>query len=160
ADLSQRQKDSIAYRKGRGKVIGLVPPGTMRDPDGYLIPSTRGAWYMPDATFLKGKPDESPDPGALWRGYYETTKRILSIYSENTMGNERIAFQMQIEGWPFRDRTGEPRRVERDDVRRVVANWPEYGGMVTGKRGKDRHPYEHDLDNIAFNAERAVFDLE
>jgi hypothetical protein len=160
ADLSQRQKDSIAFRKGRGKVIGIVPPGTMRDKEGFLVPSTRGAWYMPDGSSQRGELDELPDSGSLWRSYYETTKRILTIYSENRMGNERIAYQMQIEGWPFRDRNGFPRRVEREDVRRIVANWPEYGGIITKKRGKDRHPYEHDLENIPFNSERAVFDLD
>jgi hypothetical protein len=32
--------------------------------------------------------------------------------------------------------------VWRDDVRRVVANWSEYGGLVMDKSGKDRPAYE------------------
>ena len=47
ADLSQRQKDSIAFRRGRGKVIGITPFGTMRDKEGYLIPSINRRLAVP-----------------------------------------------------------------------------------------------------------------
>jgi DNA invertase Pin-like site-specific DNA recombinase len=160
ADLSQRQKDSIAYRRGRGKVIGITPFGTMRDKEGYLMPSIKGAWYMPDGSFQAGTVDSMPDPAAMWRSYYECAERILTLYSENQVGVEAVAYQMQIEGWPFRDRNSIPRRIERDDVRRVVAGWPAYGGIVLTKMAKDRPGYDQmNADEIPFNAERAVFDL-
>lgn len=160
ADISQRAKDSIAYLKGQGKVIGTPPFGTMRRSDGYLRPSSDGAWWLPTGQFAAGTPDTPPEEGALWRGYYSCAERILRLYIENQHGMELLAYQLQIEGWAFRDRNGRPRPIERDDIRRVVANWPEYGGMVTKKRGKDRHPYEHNLEDIPFHADRAVFPLE
>jgi len=160
ADLSQRQKDSIAFRKGRGKVVGITPFGTVRDPEGYLIPNPKGAWLMPEGIFVAGKEDSPPQPGALWRTYYECAYRILSLYAENKLGMEAIAYQMQIEGYPFKDRNGVPRRVERDDVRRVISSWPAYGGIVLSKRAKDRPAYEDKIDEIPFKPERAVFDLE
>ncbi len=162
ADISARQKDSIAHRKGLGKVIGIPPFGSVRREDGYLKATVKGAWYMPDGSFQAGKATESPDPGAMWRSYYESAKRVLTLYAQNKYGFSRIAYQMQLDGWPFKDRHGSPRRIEADDVRRIVANWPEYGGIVTKKRGKDRHPYEfnYDLNAIPFKPERAIFDIE
>ncbi len=156
-DISQRAKDSILYRKGQGKVVGLPPFGTTRDDEGYLIPSAEGAWYLPDGRFARGEGGNSPHEGAAWRSYYQCAMRILKLYSTGEHGLERISYQLNVEGWPFRDRNGEPRPVERDDIRRVVANWPEYGGLVTGKRGKDRAAYEdYNVDEIPFKEDRAV----
>ena len=36
------------------------------------------------------------------------------------MGLENIAYTMNEEGWPFCDRQGEPRPIDREDVRRVL----------------------------------------
>jgi DNA invertase Pin-like site-specific DNA recombinase len=155
-DISRRAKDSIQHRKRQGKVIN-IPFGTRRNADGYLEPATSGAWWMPDGTFLAGRPDELPDPGALWRGYYESAERILTLYKDNKFGTELIAYQLNIEGWPFRDRNGVPRPMDKDDVRRVVRLWPEYGGIVPETNSKKRRPEEFDLNNIPFIPERAVF---
>ncbi len=158
-DISRRAKDSIAYRKRQGKVIN-IPFGTRRNADGYLSPAERGAWWLPDGRFVAGKPDQPPDPGALWRNYYDCAKRILSLFAENKYGTEVIAYHLNIEGWPFRDRLGQPRPMDKDDVRRVVKVWPEYGGMVLDKSAKKRGPKDIDLDNIPFVPERAVFPLD
>ena len=48
---------------------------------------------------------------------------------------------MNDAGWPFCDRWGDPRQVTRDDVRRVVANWTEYGGLVFDQKAKARPAY-------------------
>ena len=105
-DIAQRAKDSIAYRKRRGITVGLPPFGTVRDKNGYLEPSLEGAWFLPDATYAPGNRDESPQPDAIWRSYYECADYILKTYAENKKGVDAIAYKMQSEGWPFRDRDG------------------------------------------------------
>lgn len=159
-DISQRYKDMIAHRKRQGKSVGRPPFGTRRNRDGYLGPTPDGAWYLPDGTFLPGMPDESPDPGAVWRNYYEAAKRILTLYAEGNHGIEAIAYQMQIEGWPWRDNSGRPTAFEGDDVRRVAANWAEYGGFVSQYRARQRHPDDYPVEDIILIPERAVFDPE
>jgi hypothetical protein len=49
--------------------------------------------------------------------------------------------------------------MENDDVRRIVANWAEYGGVVSRLRARERHPHEHPVDAITLIPERAVFDV-
>jgi len=46
-------------------------------------------------------------------------------------------------------------------VRRVVANWPEYGGLVLDKSAKNRPAYEsyQNVDEIPFNPDKAVFPI-
>ncbi len=160
-DASYRQKDSIAHRRTQGKSIGMPPFGTARGTDGYLMPTVRGAWLLPDGHHTAGRADENPPvEGAVWRSYYEAAKRVLNIYAENKHGNEWIADQMNNDGWAFRDRTGAIRPFTKDDIRRLVANWAEYGGVVTDKSGKNRRAKALNPDDVLFKPERAVFDLE
>jgi DNA invertase Pin-like site-specific DNA recombinase len=159
-DISQRAKDMIAHRKRNGKSVGLPPFGTVRNEEGYLIPSRYGAWLLPNGKFARGVQEEAPDAGALWRGYYDAAYRVLTLYVKNAMGIDAIAYQMQTEGWAFRDRDGEPAPFEGDDVRRIVANWAEYGGYVFAHRARERHPHDYDLDTITLIEERAVFPVE
>ena len=161
-DISQRAKDSVSYRKARGISIGMPPFGTVRGKDGYLTPSPEGAWLLSDGTFIAGTADEMPEDGALWRGFHEAAERILNLYAAGNLGLEKIAYKMNEECWAYRDRTGAPREVTRDDVRRVVANWPEYGGIVMDRKAKDRRAYDgfENVDEIPFQAERAVFSLK
>jgi hypothetical protein len=64
-------------------------------------------------------------------------------------------------GWAFRDRRGLPRPLERDDIRRVVANWAEYGSVVPQQKAKDRAAYEMlNVDEVPLREDRAVFPLE
>lgn len=160
-DISQRAKDSIQYRKARGISVGKPPFGTVRGADGYLRPSPDGAWLLPNGKFVAGSVDDRPEEGAIWRGYYECAHLILSLYAENRMGLESIAYTMNENGWAFCDRYGNPRMVTRDDVRRVVGNWPEYGGMVMDQKSKDRPAYESpNVDELPLREDRAVFPLE
>ncbi len=161
-DISQRAKDSVSYRKAKGISIGMPPFGTIRGADGYLQPSPEGAWLLVDGTFMAGTADETPEEGALWRGFHEAAERILNLYSTGNLGLEKIAYKVNEEGWAYRDRTGAPREVTRDDVRRVVANWPEYGGIVMDKKAKDRRAYEgfDDVDEIPFHTDRAIFPIK
>ena len=161
-DISQRAKDSVSYRKAKGISIGMPPFGTLRGEDGYLHRSSEGAWLLADGTFVAGTADETPEDGALWRGFFEAAERILELYATGNLGLEKIAYRANEEGWAYRDRTGTPREVTRDDVRRVVANWPEYGGIVMDKKAKDRRAYDgfDNVDEVPFKEKRAVFPLK
>ncbi|NLF75600.1 MAG: recombinase family protein, partial [Chloroflexi bacterium] len=140
ADIAQRAKDSIAYRKGQGKTIGMPPFGTIRNEKGYLEPSPFGAWLLPDGRYVPGEVEQDPpEPGALWRGYHGCAQRILELYAANNQGIERIAYQVTDEGWVFRDRKGKPRAINRDDIRRVVSNWRQYAGLSPVGRAKDQN---------------------
>ena len=49
----------------------------------------------------------------------------------------------------------------RDDVRRVLANWPEFGGLVLDKPAKDRDIHtESELQQVQLDPERAVFPID
>lgn len=50
-DISIRATASINHRKEQGKTVGIPPFGTERDEDGYLIPTQKGAWLLPDGEF-------------------------------------------------------------------------------------------------------------
>jgi DNA invertase Pin-like site-specific DNA recombinase len=161
ADISQRAKDNIAYRKAQGQTVGMPPFGTIRNKEGYLMPSPHGAWLLADGTFTAGTENEPPQDGATWHSYYDAAHFLLSLYSTGEYGLEKIAYKFNDGGWAFRDRTGKPRLIDRDDVRRVVSNWAEYGGMVIDRKAKDRAAYEqrYNLNAIPLNADRAVFPL-
>lgn len=160
-DISQRAKDSIQYRKAKGIGVGKPPFGTIRGEDRYLKPNPDGAWLLPNGKFVVGQADEAPEEGAIWRGYYDCAGYILTLYSENDQGLESIAYRLNNEGWAFSDRWGNPRMVTRDDIRRVVGNWPEYGGIIMDEKSKDRRAYEQlNIDEIPLREDRAAFPLE
>ena len=160
-DISTRAKDSIEFRKAQGKTVGLPPFGTTRDEEGFLIPTPEGAWLLPSGKHVAGTFEERPDEGALWRGYHDAVQRVLTIYVENRIGLEKIAYAMNEEGWAFRSREGRPKLFDRDAIRRILSAWPEYGGILDGSRAKDRHAYEQiDVDELLFRPDRAVLPIE
>jgi DNA invertase Pin-like site-specific DNA recombinase len=85
ADNSRKQIDSVIYRRSIGKTVGFPPFGTIRDEEGYLMPTPRGAWLMSDGGFLAGM------RGAVRRGYYDCAQHILTIYAEGNYGIDNIA---------------------------------------------------------------------
>ncbi|NLE46225.1 MAG: recombinase family protein, partial [Chloroflexi bacterium] len=159
-DVSRRTKASIAYLRRQGKSVGPPPFGTTRNSDGFLEPSTEGAWVLPDGQAVAGSEDEPPQSDAQWRSYYECAHYILRIYAQDGIGADAIAYRLNLQSWPFRDRKGHPRPVTRDDIRRVLANWPEYGGAVPDQKAKDRPAYADDVDSVRLNEDRAVFPLD
>jgi hypothetical protein len=74
---------------------------------------------------------------------------------------DKIAYLVNKEGWAFRDRTQAPRPIDSDDVRRVVANWSEYGGIPREHKATARRAYEmQNSDDIPFRSDRAVFPID
>jgi len=161
-DIADKVKDGIRHRKAKGKTVGRPPFGTLRDEHGFLIPNRKeGAWWMVDGSYGKGDPETSPADGAVWRTYFMTAERILWLYADGELGAEALAYCMNEEGYPFRDRKGNPRVLCRDDVRRVLANWPEYGGLVLDQKAKDRDIFtESELQDVQLDPERAVFPID
>lgn len=161
-DIAIKAKDSIMWRKSQGKTVGMPPFGTMRDDSGYLVPSPEGAWLLPDGSWLPGlEDDDPPESDALWRGYYDCARRILELYAENQHGRERIGYQVIDEGWAFRDREGQPRSINKDDIRRVTSNWPQYAGLSPEGKAKDVNAsLEDDLVGMLYDTGRQVFPLE
>lgn len=163
ADISMRRKADIAHRKSKGQTVGLPPFGTKRHPDTMLLtPSTLGAWLLPDGTWQAGKDGEEPPvAGALWRGYYQCAEKILTLYAQDKH-TSRVLRQLHEEGWAFRDRKGRPAPLEYDDVRRVVANWAEYGGYVSAQRARERHPSDYPTEELIAKLDpvRAVFPID
>lgn len=163
ADISRRAKDSINYRKSNGILIGIPPFGTQRNEAGLLEAAKDGAWFLPSGKFVAGKEGSlPPEEGAIWRGYYECAFRALTLYAENKHGWESLAYQMNAEAWSFKTIKKEARPFNKDDVRRIVRNWPEYGGIVLDEPAKERNLRElfPNPDELPFNQERAVFPLE
>ncbi|GAB5491437.1 MAG: hypothetical protein Phog2KO_16520 [Phototrophicaceae bacterium] len=160
-DIAKRARDSIAYRKSRGVTIGMPPFGTARNEDGLLIPSDDGAWYLPDGSYHSGTSSDIPADGAIWRSYFDCARYILEIYSEGKLGLTKVAYQLAEEGWFFRDRKNEPRPITSDDVRRVIANFPQYGGMISEAKATAIAGFEQPkADEYEFNPKRAVFPLD
>ncbi len=161
-DASRRAKDSVAYRKRKGVSIGIPPFGTIRNSEGMLIPTPEGAWLLPDGTFKAAKQDaEPPHPDAMWRSYYECAKLILELYRKNLHGYEWIAEELNRQKWAFRDRWGQPRPLQLDDVRRVTSAWREYAGIVSQGRARDRIAAKLDNPTSSLvDTGRAVFDLD
>jgi len=161
-DISQRARESVDYRKAKGITIGRPPFGTVRNAQGHLVVSPAGAWLLPNGRFVAGASDKPPEDGALWRGYWDTAHEILTLYVREDIGYERIAYYLNEQGWSFCDRKNMPRPIDREDVRRVLGAWPEYGGVVLDRKAKDRRAYEEDLDldEFPFIGDRAVFDID
>ena len=159
-DISEKAKDMIAFRKRNGKSVGRPPFGTIRNKDGYLMPSPEGVWLLTDGTFVNGVQSERPEDSVQWRSYYDTAYHVLQLYAQNKTGIHAIAYLLQEEGWSYRNNKGEPAPFEAEDVRRIVANWAEYGGYVYEGKARNRHPHDHDPSKITLIEERSVFPVE
>ena len=64
------------------------------------------------------------------------------------------------DGYHFRDRWGQPRSINSDDVWRVVANWRIYAGLVGYGRATGLVSHEQeDAASVLHDTGCAVFDL-
>jgi DNA invertase Pin-like site-specific DNA recombinase len=51
-DTSQRQKDSVRYRRSKGVAVGRLPFGTVQPKNGFLERSPLGVWFLPDGSIV------------------------------------------------------------------------------------------------------------
>jgi hypothetical protein len=103
--VSERTIAAVEFLRAQGKSVGASPFGTQRDGEGFLEPSPRGAWLLPDGRFVKGKPDQPPQEGAIWRGYFDCARYILELFAENKMGMDKIAYRLNTEKCGCANRT-------------------------------------------------------
>ncbi len=160
-DIAEKQKDSVRHRRAKGQIVGPFPFGTLRGKDGYLQLSIEGIWLSPDGKSIEGRQDQpSPQENAIWRGFADAALRCLNLYSENRHGRRKIAEMLNREGFRYRDSSGKIVPFIADDVRRITANWVEYGGAVVPGKAKNRRAKDVTPDSIALNPHRAVFDVD
>ncbi len=160
-DTSQKQKDSVHFRRAKGVIVGPIPFGTVRNKDGYLSLSPDGVWLLPDGTSVPGQSGQTaPHEKAIWRGFANAAQRCLEIFSEGRHGRRRIAELLNREGYRYRNSEGRIVPFNADDARRITANWVEYGGGVVPGKAKDRRAKDVTPETVALSAERAVFNLD
>jgi len=160
--VAELQLIAVTNRCDKGEWVGRAPFGTLNK-RGILKLTKEGAWVLPDGRYQKGKPNKSPEDGALFRTYAESLSHIVDLYlsQPNGMGTGRIARTLNTEGYPFRSEKGQPCAFCTDDVRRVLADWPAYGGFYGLGRAKDRPGYKDaDPETIALSRRRALLPLE
>lgn len=161
-DISMRARDSIAKRKEKGITVGRPPFGTMRDGDGRLIPSNRGAWELPDHTFVAGVEGERPpvDTGdTIWHGYFESAEAVLKLYGRGNRSFNGVAQEMNRRGHPYRTDKGVAVPMKGQHVRNIIENWREYGGIVLAGRARGRKDRSYIIDKFLLNPDRAVIDI-
>src|SRR5260221_23704 len=76
-DTSQRQKDSVRYRRSKGVAVGRLPFGTIQPKNGFLERSPFGVWFLPDGSIVEGRHDECPVEGAAFKGYFDAAERVI-----------------------------------------------------------------------------------
>ncbi len=140
----------------------MPPFGTVRNKQGYLIPTTAGRVEAASGRMAAGEAGEAaPVEGAVWHGYYDAAKRVARNIRKKQGRLQSICKLLTREGWAFRDRWHEPRLFKSEDVRRCISNWREYAGIVTEGKARNRRAYESaQQESILYDTGRAVFDLD
>ncbi len=121
---SERMAANIEYKRTeKGRHWGRTPFGCEREgPDHILIPSKDGATV--DGT---------------WRGYHEALQKCYEWFAQGGAGFSELAGRLNDSGYRYRDRHGNPRRFNEQDVRRMIHSHPIYAGGVVLGAAKD-HP--------------------
>ncbi len=115
---------------------------------------------MPDGSEVDGLETEPPIEGAIWRGYFSAADRAMRLFALGQYGIRRIAEILNNEGYRFRDVKNKPTLFDREGIRAIVANWPEYGGAVLGKKATARNARKITPDTVILNPDRALMDVE
>ena len=107
-------KGQIAFKKSRGRHWGLTPFGCRREEvTGALSPSA-----------------ETYRDNGHERAYYDSLRRCYELYATGDFGFDTLAGALNDDGWRFRDRQGQPRLWDRNNVRSAVALCRVYEGWV------------------------------
>jgi len=140
---SERMKMTITFkREHKGQHFGYTPFGCERDQaaDGALRPSREGVWRIGDAVVV-GLRDEPPfadeaRAAQVWRGYHDALGRCFEWYAEGDTGNIALRDRLNAAGYLYRDRRGNPRAFDENDVRRMLAAQRVYAGFILNGRAK------------------------
>jgi hypothetical protein len=84
----------------------------------------------------------------------------MRLFATGQHGIRRIAELLNTEGYRFRDVQGNPTLFSREGIRNIIANWPEYGGVILGEKATHRNARTVTPESILLNPERAVMDIE
>lgn len=127
---SERMSGTIEFkRRAKGRHWGLTPFGCERQGDDHvLIPSKSGVWLHQDGTL---GPEPSPTGDSTWRGYHDALRRLYELCAAGDASFAALANKLNLEGWRFRDRKGQPRAFTEDDTRRILGMVDVYAGSVT-----------------------------
>ncbi len=140
---SANMKAKVRRARAKGKHWGTCPFGSMRDEEQKLARDNRGVWYRPpqgENGPLWAKEPQDPT-GWEWRGYWDALHRLYELYRSQQHGWASLTEQLNLEGWRYADRWGEPRAFTRDDVRRCIAMHQTYAGnLIKGRSQSAKGP--------------------
>jgi len=157
---AEKVKHMIAYQKSKGRTWARPPFGTIRV-NGYLQPTPNGAWLLPSGAWIADTNSKNPpQEGALWRGYFDCVKLIMEIYAKGFYGLETITEMLQKSAWAYCNRAYEPVAFEVADVRRIIANWQQYGGLPNLGRSKEERAKLVTIEDVQLNPQHAVLDID
>jgi len=132
---SERSAMNIKFlQHDKGRHWGMTPFGCDRKLEGYdLLPTRKGVYWINGALVVaeKDNPPFAKGKAAQWRGYHDALNRCYEIFLENKFGYVKIHFQLNAEGYRFRDRNGMPRLFQKDDIRRLVWANRVYAGFIS-----------------------------
>lgn len=130
---SERMVAAVKYRREvQGRHWGPTPWGCDRDEQGQLIPSQRGYWLNPKTGEALREAEDYA--GLEFRYYYDALQAEYALYVSNPHTYDSLTAALNDTGWRFPDRYGNPRLLDRDDVRRSLAYWRLFrGDLPTGK---------------------------
>jgi DNA invertase Pin-like site-specific DNA recombinase len=159
--ISKRARDSAEFRRKQNKPLAQTPFGTVRNSEGYLIPSPYAAWLIPDGSYVFGDINTPPHEDAVCFGFYDCLKRIYETYARNQHGYNRLAEIFTEEGWRFRNRWNGIRPIVGDDIRTVIACWRSYAGIVVKGKSKSlaAYTFENSIE-VLHDTGRSVLPLE
>lgn len=123
---SERVTANIAYkRRKQGKHWGPVPFGCQRI-EGVLHPD-------PDVLYIA-----HPTTGEMVsRPYHDALVLAYRLFSTGDYSCDRIADELNADGWYFKSRKGAGRPWTVDDARRILSAWQLYAGDLPLGRQKD-----------------------
>ncbi len=124
---SERVTANIAYkRRKQGKHWGPVPFGCQRI-EGVLHPD-------PDVLYIA-----HPVTGeTVARPYHDSLVLAYRLFATGEYSCERVADELNAEGWYFKNRKGDGRVWTVDDARRILSAWQLYAGNLPLGRQKDK----------------------
>ena len=136
--VSKLQLVQIASARAAGKWVGGRPFATVAR-HGRLYLTKNGAWLLPDGRLVAAKGQTTPPiEGAVFRGYADALREVYHRYASGHGGTDAIAISLNEDAWAFQDQHKQPQPFTRDDVRRILAEWPVYGGYYPMGRAKNR----------------------